>query len=120
MQHTVHRTGEAGKAIERRDDRLYLTDKEKETLLTFTEGDHMAYIATYNTAIKLALRRFCQHRPALCSLRYETAEGRETYSINKSWLSVCFRDLFLWEYALHLRPDLWQDGEKQPWQDGAC
>ena len=99
---------------------MYLTDHEKETLITFTEGDHVAYIATYNTAIKLALRRFCKHNPALCSLRYETAEGRETYSIDKSWLPVCFRDLFLCDYALGLLPDLWQKDKKQLLEESIC
>ena len=99
---------------------MYLTDNEKETIITFTEGNHVAYIATYNTAIKLALRRFCKHYPELCSLRYETEEGRETYSIDKSWLSVCFRDLFLCDYELGLLPDLRQTDKKQLLKEHIC
>ena len=78
---------------------MYLTDHEKETLITFTEGDHVAYIATYNTAIKLALRRFCKHYP--CGMKQRRAE-KPTALIKAgcpSAFGICFCVIMRWVYC---------------------
>lgn len=79
---------------------MYLTDQEKETILLFTEGDHSVQLATYNEDIKTTLGLFHGCFPQACSLLYQTAEGRQTYSIAKEYLALCFFPLLLKDQRL--------------------
>lgn len=79
---------------------MYLTDQEKETIILFTEGDHNVQVATYNAAMKRTLEQFQHCFPQACSLLYQTAEGRQTYSLVKEYLALCFFPLLLQDKRL--------------------
>lgn len=72
---------------------LQLSDNEKETIILTTEADHNLTISTYNGPLKQQLRQLKARNPAVCSLLYHTAEGRETYQLVKAWAAECFLPL---------------------------
>ena len=83
---------------------LTLTDQEKETIILTTEADHTVTICTYNTVLKLTLAEFAAAVPDVCSLMYQTSEGRVTYSMEKAWISACFLPLMMQDYAFRSLP----------------
>ena len=74
---------------------MYLSKREQETILLFTEADHTATIATYNAQLKETLAEFSQCVPLACSLSHCTEEGRHTYRIDRRYLGICFAPLVL-------------------------
>lgn len=81
-----------------------LTDQEKETIIMTTEADHTVTICTYNAALKQTMTEFSAAFPTVCSLMYQTPEGRVTYSMEKAWVSACFLPLMMQDYAFRSLP----------------
>lgn len=81
---------------------LTLTAQEKETILLTTEADHTVTICTYNELLKQTLVAFAARFPSVCSLMYQTEEGRVTWSVDKAWLAVCFLPCMLEDAAARL------------------
>ncbi|MCQ2530125.1 MAG: molecular chaperone [Lachnospiraceae bacterium] len=61
---------------------------EKETILITSEGDSAYEIFTYNSSLKRRLAAFATRYPELCKkIRFST-DGSETYSVDKSRVSI--------------------------------
>lgn len=68
-----------------------MTSQEKETIINFNEGDEIATVYTYNSAMKRKLAAFAAAYPDLCRVREVCPTGAITYEIAKDRISVNFK-----------------------------
>ncbi|MCI8499189.1 MAG: molecular chaperone [Clostridia bacterium] len=68
-----------------------MTSQEKETTINFNEGDEIATVYTYNSAMKRKLAAFAAAYPDLCRVREVCPTGAITYEIAKDRISVNFK-----------------------------
>ncbi len=67
---------------------MSLTNIERETIVTFNEGEPAAEIFTYNTRIKRRLQELCPLHPADVRQVKDNGEGGVTYQCPKSWIRI--------------------------------
>ena len=65
-----------------------MTKEEMETIVNFTEADDIAYIYTYNVALKNRLAKYSVKYPHLCKLTAQTDDGSRTYEVRKKRLTI--------------------------------
>lgn len=69
---------------------LHLTPHEKETILMMPEDEPFASISTYDDDLDAVLTRFSYDYPHLCQHLYHTEEGRNTYAVLRSCITMIF------------------------------
>ena len=63
------------------------TKYEKETIILGNEADDFYEVYTYNCSLKKRLSRFSKDYPQCCKIIRSTADGSETYRIDKGRLA---------------------------------
>ena len=66
---------------------MKLTKQEKETIILGNELDEFYEVYTYNSSLKKRLWKFSMEYPECCEKIRSTADGSETYRIDKNRLS---------------------------------
>lgn len=69
---------------------MKLSKYERETIISFNEGEPEASIYTFNKDLKRRLAEFSRKYPLLCRLEASAPEGSVTYVLDKSRLSIRF------------------------------
>ena len=69
---------------------LPLNKQERETILMMPEDNTFAVLSTYHPDLKAVLEDFSREFPHFCQHRYHTEEGRDTYTILASCITMLF------------------------------
>lgn len=69
---------------------LQLEKHEKETILMMPDAEPYAAISTYDDDLDTVLTKFSYDYPHLCQHLYHTEEGRNTYAVLKSCITMIF------------------------------
>ena len=67
---------------------MRLSKYEKETIILTSEGDDTVRIYTFNASLKRRLAEYAEKYPHLARLDRWTTEGRVTYVLDKSRVSI--------------------------------
>lgn len=67
---------------------MNLTNKERETVITFNEADKTADVFTYNRKLLGQLSQLASDRPDECKVIYDNPEGAVCYEVPKKWIKV--------------------------------